>query len=706
MSSAFYDDPNDYDFGLDFDYNLWTAGTTIKLLNVKWDNNYRDVSGFETKADLKNYIDGKAGSGITINDMSYVKPGQPIRINVPHNRAIRYNYLIASNPVQPIPGNDIQKDFYYFIVDAKYIAPNTTELTLQLDAWASFIHEVDFGMCYVERSHIGIANTNQMDSFGREYLTIPEGLDTGSDMEIVGIQRKNVGAMAVIAISTVDLTAENDERYEPTVAKSSMIQGMPSGAGYYAFGDYYQLQGFLDNHKTKPWVTQGIISLYIVPGFKEFFPDVTFDGDFLPTHLNNITPDGSTLIEPINMLSNWRSELNHIPARYAHLNKFKTSPYMALEMTAYSGNPIVIKPECWNTPHMQVWQKISVLMPNGKHAFWPYKYNAGFNIPVNPNFDTGEGYDHSTSFAEFPKTSIVNNMAISWLASNTNTIAYQRDAADWAQQRAIGAAQASYDIASGAMQSASDIQQIGVAGDADTTAVNNVNKFAQTATKGAFDTVAGGIGSTVFGPGAAAVGALSNAASALGNIAASGIDAAANNELFNIRSRTSKQTVDRQNQQSGLVRDTNRSIANWSARGDYASAISAINAKVQDSKMIQPSVSGQAGGAIFNYVNGLWYLDVKVKSIDKAAMRRVGEYWLRYGYAINQFIQPPQNLKVMSKFTYWKMLETYISSSTVPEGFKNVIRGILEKGTTVWSNPDEIGTIDIATNQPLTGISY
>jgi hypothetical protein len=60
---------------------------------------------------------------------------------------------------------------------------------------------------------------------------------------------------------------------------------------------------------------------------------------------------------------------------------------------------------------------------------------------------------------------------------------------------------------------------------------------------------------------------------------------------------------------------------------------------------------------------------------------------------------------VMSKFTYWKLSETYISSAFMPEAFKQVIRGIFEKGVTVWASPSDIGNIDIADNTPLGGIS-
>jgi hypothetical protein len=65
----------------------------------------------------------------------------------------------------------------------------------------------------------------------------------------------------------------------------------------------------------------------------------------------------------------------------------------------------------------------------------------------------------------------------------------------------------------------------------------------------------------------------------------------------------------------------------------------------------------------------------------------------------------PANFMVMNNFTYWKLSETYITGAACPEQYKQAIRGIFEKGVTVWSNPANIGTIDIADNTPLEGIT-
>ena len=124
---------------------------------------------------------------------------------------------------------------------------------------------------------------------------------------------------------------------------------------------------------------------------------------------------------------------------------------------------------------------------------------------------------------------------------------------------------------------------------------------------------------------------------------------------------------------------------------------------MQDAKLTQPTVSGQMGGdqnLLANYFLG--YV-VKFKQIDSNVMTMIGEHWLRYGYAINRFHRMAK-LSVMSKFTYWKVKEINIISSTCPEFYKQTIRGIFEKGVTVWRKPSDIGNIDYATNEPVKGI--
>ena len=58
----------------------------------------------------------------------------------------------------------------------------------------------------------------------------------------------------------------------------------------------------------------------------------------------------------------------------------------------------------------------------------------------------------------------------------------------------------------------------------------------------------------------------------------------------------------------------------------------------------------------------------------------------------------------MENFTYWKMQSVSLSTSEVPELFKESIRGIFEKGVTVWSDPDKMYKIALADNEPVKGV--
>ena len=212
----------------------------------------------------------------------------------------------------------------------------------------------------------------------------------------------------------------------------------------------------------------------------------------------------------------------------------------------------------------------------------------------------------------------------------------------------------------------------------------------------------GGIAGVAGGNPGAAVGALSGmAGAAIGNA----IDVNQRNQSLGISNTLARNVNDASMGQAGYVRDTNKGYADMAARGDYQNAIAGINAKVQDAKLIQPTTSGQVGGDAYLLATYKWGYDIKLKMLQPAVMATIGEYWLRYGYKVNRFGRLPDGFMVCEKFTYWKLRETYITASNCPESFKQTLRGIFEKGVTVWKNPTDIGTIDIADNAPLAGVT-
>ena len=105
------------------------------------------------------------------------------------------------------------------------------------------------------------------------------------------------------------------------------------------------------------------------------------------------------------------------------------------------------------------------------------------------------------------------------------------------------------------------------------------------------------------------------------------------------------------------------------------------------------------------------HLIVKLKQIGPAYMTMIGDYWLRYGYAIDRYVHLGNIredadyspyvrdgvLSLMDKFTYWKMTECKFDGD-IPEQYKGTVRGIFEKGVTVWRDPEDIMQVPIFDN--------
>lgn len=709
MSNQITDPPNVYDAGLEFNYAVWTADTVITMCNVPWNNDYRDIVKFNNRAALDAYIDNAALSGIRIQNSRYAPVNMPVRLSVPFNKALGYNYLRANNPAQPIPGGDTQRSYYYFIVDVRYIAPQTTEIVVQLDVWQTYGYDVTFGNCYINRGHIGIANERQFDNYGRDYLTIPEGFDTGSDLRVVDYRSQDVmtafgpNHMNVLVCSTVDLEANAGTVDNPKIvaAQGGTFSMIPSGATYYLFDSGDSFTNYLSKIKDTPWVAQGIISITMIPQIQRYYSGFTFNAFGTPTK----APTGAPSPRVFSMYVNWRENiLEKLPERYRHLRKFLTFPYLAVEVTTWSGTPIVAKPEVWNDGNATISERVNLIPPQQRLQFMPYKYNNSGVVPMEYNDDGGDFLDFATMLQSFPTVAIVNNMASMYMAANASGLAFQHNSADWSQQKALAAAGTGYDQASSAMAL---MEQLGMTSrnlDIGQTALGNRNLGTQqiigglgSVGRGAVSGGVGGAPGMAIGTGAGLVDAIT------GNLNAM-VQQGANTEALSMRNSAGVQNISDQVNNAAFQRDTNASLAEFAARGDYENSIAGINAKVQDSKFVQPTTVGQVGGDTMNiiYLNG--EISIRFKMIDEARIRNIGDHWLRYGYAVNQFARMPESLMVMNKFTYWKLAETYITAGPMPEAHKQSIRGLFEKGVTVWTNPADIGNIDLADNKPLEGI--
>lgn len=712
-------------FGQDFNYAVWNPGTEISFHNVPWNNDYRDIVRFGETVTLDEYLTTVQGD-VTFAFSSYAKAYEAVRVGLPFNYCYRFNYLRVHNPAMPVgydsSGGDTPRTFYYFIKDIKFLAPETTELVVQLDVWQTFANHVEFGNCYMERGHIGVANTQQFQDFGRTNLTVPEGFDVGNEYFIDRVVEHKLAdngpsdpehlnppenSYHVLVWSATSLSFGNYGTITAPnldTATGSGFENLPNGLELLWFTDIAEYGKLMRGLKSTPWISQGIVSVMAVPPFDvdaDYYEELTVElGPGRSASFRRLMDSAAAIANQlIVMAENWRDDVE-LGYRYRHLKKFLTFPYMVVELTTYMGTPLVLKPENMPESDLKVLSMAHYALPGPRLAFIPWRYNASPGYAddawdeLSTDHDHAEFLDMATGITNFPTFSVVNDQYRNYLASNANSIAYQYNQADWGQQRALTSNQLGYNQSSAQMDLQNALTAIGIDAANQSLMVQNTAAWQRGALGAAGDVlgIAGGRGavSGLVGMGENLIGAAITMNQQTGQTG------------VNTAMQGSRNTANVAN--AGYIRDTNKDYADFAAKGDYAMAIGAINAKVQDAKLIQPTTSGQLGGEAFNLAAFRWALHAKIKRISPAALVSIGEYWLRYGYAVNRFATPPRSLAVMSHFTYWKMRETYLKAAAMPETYKQAIRGIFEKGVTVWTNPAFIGNIDTAINEPLEGV--
>lgn len=667
----------------------WAIQSRVTLCRVAWDDSYKDVVSFESPEKRNEYFDSLKSESIVLENYTYLKPNEPINIDVPFHKAYTYNYLIVDNPKTDDPDDVTPPRFYYFIEGAAMINPSTTALTLQLDVFQTYLWQFRLGVCFVERGHLAMAamhNRLESDKYNaaetmRLFGVASEGLDVGSEYTISHAEMFDLSAKkwSVIVQSNTDLAADWGTRDNPSLktADGQMTDGLASGCNVYAIESWVYSE-FMKKVRDAPWVAKGIVSISAFP--KTVLtdgPTVSLNG--IDAHFLGDTPDEGVYFTSDTPILEQLGSLTSSDFKF--VDKLKCFPYAVIEIVNYQGNSLLLKPEMVNDKQLTLKQMACAAPPYQKIAFFPAHYgeavgDSGYAKAGYYTMDYAEdqysekthevnyGYwlDTAIWFQDFPQMSIVNDEYVNYLASTTNRRQFSYNAAGWSQQKSLSGNQLTYDQAQ---------QQLGT---------NQTNKDIENR-------------AAVISAGLGAIGQFPNLPGMALGIAGAYNQYQASNEQFNVNQAQANQFATQ-----------NKTLADWAARGDYQNAVAGIDATVQDAALTQPSQSGQMAGDGFNLSNGMMIVQIRYKTITSQMQDIVGNYFLKYGYAIRQYLVPQKDFMCMEKYTYWKMLDTSIICSTADEGVKNAIRGIFEKGVTVWRNPGDIGRTYGADNAPIQGI--
>lgn len=710
--------------------NTWPVGTEVVMMQVPWDSNYRDVVIWDNQAQRDEYLDAKYAESKrwSSSKFSYLKPNEPIDVPVPYSAAYKYNYVVVQNPKQPVEWEEEPVRLCYFIMSMEYIAPSTTRIYLQLDLIQTYQFGVSIGSMFVERGHFGMANskfdtTLDLITGGnlREYLNIPEGLDVGSEYVMANhewypLTEPNTNEVGrVIIMSTANLAADPGTVDSPNlnVADGQNADGIPSGCNVYSMtlATFRQVMKYLQNYS---WVAQCIVSVTTYPArLLSAGPEVQLFGKGPTMNFLGETDTWQANATPYATTGNVFQQLSAGVPKPWRDSMFKcyTYPYAVIEITAYNGNSVFLKPELVLGNKIDLQVIGCAVAPFARTGVFPRNYGVNTYDGTPPNRYEWVGFDgseHTGSIqagdfldtclwiGDFPQFSIVNSSYLTYLASTTHTRQYQYQSAGWSQAKSLAGAELSYQnamLGASNTQANYDASQMGLLnaiGQQATTAPVVSYPAGNLSTGSLSDLANGGLSSAMGQIGASAWGSLSGMVSNL-----TGATQNANNVNL-----------------ARQVAGNNLDYAKYAAQGDYANQIAAINATVQDAALQPPSTAGQMGGQGFMWKNGIVGFAVNYKTITGSAFNAICQFWARYGYKMNRYYNFGSNgsnmpkLKLMSKWTYWKCSETYVTCARANEAEKDGIRGILEKGVTVWGNPADIGNADLASNALANPIDY
>ena len=450
-----------------------------------------------------------------------------------------------------------------------------------------------------------------------------------------------------------------------------------------------------------PWVSQCIISISSVPS--KLMPSDSvelvplFNGKFNGyrlTDASNNTWDNDSLPPQLGIIdvSKLKSDdrFNASTEPYRHIDKLNAYPYAVIELTSsFSGQSVFLKPECLGSNTTALRYIACAVQPFLSCAVFPERYGSfkeGYyevtDRGVTRRVPYGELTNCAVWFDEMPTFSIVNNAYIAYMASTAHTRQYQYSDAAWSMSRTRLAAANVY---------ANSVTEANAAYASENDRINLQRYNARLQFINDAANVASGVAT-----GAMSVAASPNRGSALVGAGLNSMGDAAQfmtNALMNQASINTNQGIANRNFATSTgVASNNLALANRVSSGDYDNQVAGIDASYADAALTQPSQSGNAGGAGLLYSNNVYYtVEVRYKTVSDDALIRNGDYFLRFGYAVNRFMDIPRSLVYNSNYSYWKVQQLVFTKASSNDTERNVIKGVFSKGVTVWKDPKSVG---------------
>lgn len=358
-----YDYQNDIDYGR-YDYSQMN----IQVCSVPWDQGEAHI-GQRTISGLGNVVhfgstEKRDAWFDAIPDTECFRwetkfkelhSDLTLRIPLPFDIATNYNYVrvtynLFANDESPVQyeTDEGMRNWFYFIREARFIAPNTTELLLLDDAWQTWIYSMDITNMILQRGHAPMFAT-KADAYLANPIANCSNL-LSEDINYGDLQK--VTKTQATVLNSDDMRAVIVCSSNPTGTwgtKAGNNWKVPASAYYdgagvpnmYAFAvAVSQLDTFLANvDSTTPQFKQSVQCVFFCAAeLLSLGSAYTFCG------VSCYPVQGGT--NPISkaILTRTKADWGYL-SRYADLAKLYTYPYSAFEITDEKGNAELVRIE-------------------------------------------------------------------------------------------------------------------------------------------------------------------------------------------------------------------------------------------------------------------------------------------------------------------------------------------------------------------------
>lgn len=354
----------------------------------------------------------------TVNNYRYLRKEQAIRIEKNVEECYNIDYCFYKNR------NFGDRTIYCFVTDVNYINDSTTEITVEVDAWQTFMWDIEFQKCFVTNKHMQEFKNNIVDPANAlvQNNLLPENLEYGDKYMNVHTESYHWKSYKVLIGSAVNLEADWGTKDNPDISSSNggIYEHMPSMLTYYLCNTG-AFNGLMQEMSDYPWIAQNIQFVSMIPD--DFLPDGS---------LTKVTIKGRTLyrlkdsyVSPDKDLFTINDPLLYFGKKQKHAKLYRY-PYSYIEMTGYNGQHFIIRPEMLHDISKLSITCISYV--NNAPRFGVYVKNYadytdnGFKIG-NTTVGQGDFLDCGIVFGDFPQIPVLVDNAILYQAQNANSFA-------------------------------------------------------------------------------------------------------------------------------------------------------------------------------------------------------------------------------------------------------------------------------------------